>query len=218
MYVGRIVAVGSTPEGRLTAMYRVSSRSFPNRTARVQVDRVSIVPKPGHEMDVFKNPYIAYNCLRIVRNGTVAVMTNGSHTDPIAEKIDHGMPARDALVLSMIALDYERDSYNTPRISAVVDKEGGLGWLGVIRHDGLEVERIPLDYGRLFYVATYEENTVTAKHHDDFPAVTAEAACHHLLEGGVFAQREHPVTAVSAMAADEGFTIHVMDAQTGVAS
>lgn len=218
MYVGRIVAIGRTPEGKLAAMYRVSSRSFPNRTARVQADRVSIVPKPGHEMDVFKNPYIAYNCLRIVRNGMVAVMTNGSHTDPIAEKIEHGMPARDALVLSMLALDYERDSYNTPRISAVADKEGGMGWLGIVRHDGLEVERIPLEYGRLFYVATYEENTVTAKHHDDFTAITPEAACRHMLHGGIFAQREHPVTAVAAVATEEGFAIHVMDAQTEASS
>ena len=34
MYLGRIVAAGLTKDGRAVAMYRVSSRSFPNREAR----------------------------------------------------------------------------------------------------------------------------------------------------------------------------------------
>ncbi|MDR0932030.1 MAG: hypothetical protein LBM70_03310, partial [Victivallales bacterium] len=33
MYLGRIVAIGMTKDGKPTAMYRVSSRSFPNREA-----------------------------------------------------------------------------------------------------------------------------------------------------------------------------------------
>ena len=37
MYVGRIVAVGRTHAGANAALYRVSSRSFPNRMA-VEVD------------------------------------------------------------------------------------------------------------------------------------------------------------------------------------
>ncbi|NLF56423.1 MAG: IMP cyclohydrolase, partial [Candidatus Hydrogenedens sp.] len=111
MYVGRIVSVARTEDGRLCATYRVSSRSFPNRTAVIGGDKVSIVPKQGHEMDVYKNPYIAYNCVRIVCNGDVAVVTNGSQTDTIAEKIDQGMPARDAIALASLALDYEKDSY-----------------------------------------------------------------------------------------------------------
>lgn len=212
MYVGRIVSVAQTEDGRLCATYRVSSRSFPNRTAVIGGDKVSIVPKQGHEMDVYKNPYIAYNCVRIVCNGDVAVVTNGSQTDTIAEKIDQGMPARDAIALASLALDYEKDSYNTPRISAVVDKRVGAGWLGIVRHDGLEVERIPLNFGRLWYVATYEENTITDARGDEFVAETAEQACDFLLGGGVFAGRLNPVTAVSAMASDTGFELFVKDA------
>ena len=76
MYIGRIVSVVQTPEGKLGAVYRVSSRSFPNRTAVPGADKVSIIPKPGHEGDIHKNPYIAYNCVRIVCGGRVAVVTN----------------------------------------------------------------------------------------------------------------------------------------------
>ncbi len=212
MYVGRIVSVARTEDGRLSAVYRVSSRSFPNRTAVVGENKVSIVPKSGFEMDVHKNPYIAYNCVRVVRQGEVAVVTNGGHTDVIAEKIDQGMPPRDAILISSMALDYEKDSYNTPRITAVVDKRDGAGWLGIVRHDGLQVERIPLNYGRLLYVATYEENTIKADHGDEFPVETAEDACDYLIGGGVFAQRENAVTAVAAVATDKGFELFAKDA------
>ena len=116
MYVGRIVAIGRNKEGKLAAMYRVSSRSFPNRTAKVGEGNVSIVPRAGHETDVFKNPYIAYRCVKIV--GDVAIATNGSHTDPIAEKVASGMSLRDAMTMSLLTLDYEKDDYNTPRIAS----------------------------------------------------------------------------------------------------
>jgi IMP cyclohydrolase len=212
MYIGRIVSVAQTLDGRLAAMYRVSSRSFPNRTAVVFPERVSILPKPGHEGDVQKNPYIAYNCVRIVCDQTVAVVTNGSQTDPIAEKIDMGMPVRDALALSHLALDYEKDDYNTPRVSAVADLTTGTGWLATIREDGLEVRQMPLTPGRFFYVATYEENRPKDAQGGAFQADSAAEACRFILGEGVFAERTNPVTAVVAMANGDGFAMHVQDA------
>lgn len=211
MYIGRIVCVGRTLDGRLCAAYRVSSRSFPNRTAVLGERKVSIVPKPGHEGDVLKNPYIAYNCARIVRNGDVAVATNGSQTDVIADKIEEGMPIREALVLASLVLDYEKDAYNTPRVSAVVDKHLGVGWLGIVRHDGLEVQRIPLELGRIWYVATYEENAVRADQCDEFPVTSAEEACDYVLGQGIFAKRTNAVTGVAALAADYGFDLFAKD-------
>jgi len=216
MYIGRIVSVALTRDGRLCASYRVSSRSFPNRTAVVKADVVSVVPKAGYETDLQKNPYIAYNCVRLVCDGQVAVVTNGSQTDPIAEKMAQGMSARDALVLSMLALDYEKDNYNTPRISAVADKrEGGAGWLGIVRHDGLGVRRMPLTPGRFFYVATYEENAPRDQYSGDYDAKTAQDACTFILGKGVFAERTNPVTAVAAMAAAGGFELAAEDVMQG---
>ena len=78
MYAGRIVAVGRTRAGKLAAMYRVSSRSFPNREAQLKDNLVSIVPKKGWESDVFKNPYIAYNCARIVGDAASGVIVQSS--------------------------------------------------------------------------------------------------------------------------------------------
>jgi len=212
MYIGRIVCVALTADGRLCASYRVSSRSFPNRTAVIKPDKVSIIPKPGFETDVHKNPYIAYNCTRIVCDGKVAVVTNGSQTDSIAEKIAMGMPPRDALALSSLILDFEKDDFNTPRVSAVADVREGSGWLATVRHDGLEVRRMPLALGRFFYVATYEENTVSEQFGGCYEASDAGSACDFILGKGVFAQREKPVTAVAAIVSGGGFELAAKDA------
>ena len=95
LYLGRIVAAAITPSGKPAALYRVSSRSFPNRVAQLSPGgkTVSIVPKPGHEADVSKNPYIAYNAARLV--GEYGVLANGSQSDQIAEMNAAGMPVRD---------------------------------------------------------------------------------------------------------------------------
>jgi IMP cyclohydrolase len=213
MYVGRIVSVAMTRDGRLCAMYRVSSRSFPNRTTVLTHNKVSIVPRPGREADIHKNPYIAYNCIRIVEDGNVAIVTNGSHTDPIAEKIVSGVPPRDAMSLSLLALDYEHDDFNTPRIGAVLDRRNGGGaWLGIVRQDGLEVCRMPSKPGHYYYVATYEENTIDNDYSGPFNVKRCEDACDFILKGGVFAERSNPVTAVAVMSDLGGFDLYAKDA------
>jgi len=133
MYVGRIVGVGRTETGANTALYRVSSRSFPNRQAVDLGGKLAIVPREGHEGDIQKNPYIAYNCLRIANGWAIA--TNGSHTDPIVEKVAMGVPLRDALASCLLAMDYEKDDYDTPRIAAAVPASGDTGWLAIVRRE-----------------------------------------------------------------------------------
>ena len=205
MYVGRIVAVGRNRAGANAALYRVSSRSFPNRMA-VEVDgRLAIVPRPGHVGDLHKNPYIAYNAVRIA--GEFAVATNGSHTDPIAEKIAMGVPPRDALAQALLALDYEKDSLSTPRIAGVVPLEGEVGWLAIVRHDALVVKAVPLAPGRAWYLATYEHDDVRESQRVDFDAADAGLAARFAAFGGAFASLEKPVTAAAALAASRGFRL-----------
>ena len=205
MYVGRIVAVGRTKAGRNAILYRVSSRSFPNRQA-VEIDGVlAIVPRPGFEGDLARSPYIAYNAVRVA--GEWAVATNGSHTDPIAEKVGAGMPVRDALALCLSALDYERDDLSTPRIAAAVPRSGDTGWLAVVRHDALVVKEVPLAAGRALYVATYEASDVRDSQSSEFDARTAAEAAAFAVSGGAFAGLEKPVTSAAALAADAGFAL-----------
>jgi IMP cyclohydrolase len=210
MYVGRIVAVGRNRKGQLAALYRVSSRSFPNREAQIKENAVAIVPKKGAEGDVFKSPYIAYNCLRIA--GRTAVATNGSQTDPIAEKVAAGMPPRDAFALSLLALDYEKDAYNTPRIAAAVTAGGDAGYLGVVREDGLDVCRLKLEPGECFFVSTYETNRVSRAQRGEFDAADAREGAEFILRGGVFAEMTNAVTGVCAIEKDGRFEIAVAQA------
>lgn len=206
MYLGRIVAVGRTREGRNTVMYRVSSRSFPNREAVQNGDRVSVLPRAGFEDDLKRNPYITYNCLLFA--GDYAVASNGSQTDPIAEKIAMGMPPRDAIALGLLAMDYEKDSLDTPRIVSVCHKTQPVGFLGIIRKDGLLVREVALTDGKAFYLSTYERNAPCPSFADDaFDAASAAAAAQYAVDGGVFADFSHAVTSAAALATGDGFEI-----------
>jgi len=145
MYVGRFVVVGPG-----IGAYRVSSRSFPNRRVVERDGTLTVAPTP--DAPPTDNPYVSYNCLRTVeRDGDpVAVVGNGSHVDPIAEKLGLGYPARDALALSSLALDFEKDDYDTPRVAGVVGADTAT--IATVRRDALVVREV--DEPTL--VATYE--------------------------------------------------------------
>jgi IMP cyclohydrolase len=205
MYVGRIVAVGKNAAGANAVMYRVSSRSFPNRQAVDNNGTLAVVPRPGFEADLNKNPYIAYNALRLV--GDWAIATNGSHTDPIVEKVGLGMPMREAMALTLLALDYEKDDFDTPRIAAAVPRRGDTGWLAIVRKNALVVQEVELHVGQAQYIATYEADDVRADQVSVFDAGTAAAAAEFAVSGGGFADLEKPVTSVAALTNNAGFAL-----------
>lgn len=208
MYLGRIVAIGMTPQGKAAAMYRVSSRSFPNREAVLVNNQISILPRAGFESDLRKNPYISYNCVRFA--GEWAVATNGSQTDPIVEKIAMGFPPRDAISLGLLAMDYEKDSLDTPRIVAAVSNKRPVGYLGIIRKDALLVREFTLVPGEIRYLSTYEKNRPC----DDqvatgFAAPCVNCAAQYVVDGGIFAEFTNPVTSAAALASEDGFDLAV---------
>jgi IMP cyclohydrolase len=205
MYIGRICAVGRSRRGADAWLYRVSSRSFPNRKAVELSGHLAIVPREGHEADLQKNPYIAYNCLRVA--GDWAIVSNGSQTDPIAEKIEAGMPIRDALAAVLSVLDYEKDQYNTPRIAGAVPLAGDTAWLAIVRHDALIVKAVALEAGQARYLATYEANDVAESQSSEFDASDAAAAARFAVDGGAFAGFEHPVTSAAALVEGSRFAL-----------
>ena len=206
MYIGRIVAVGMTPSGKMAAMYRVSSRSFPNRRVVRSGEQLAVIPREGCEADLAKNPYISYNCLRLA--GEWAIATNGSQTDPITEKIASGMPVRDAIALGLLALDYEHDSLDTPRIVAVAHRTQAVGFLGIVRKDALLVRELLLKPGEAYYLSTYEKNRPADANRDGaFDAESAEAAAQYVVDGGVFSDFTHAVTSAAAVAGAAGFEL-----------
>ena len=188
MYVGRFVVVG--PE---VGAYRVSSRSFPNREITAREDALTVGPTDdAPETD---NPYVSYNCLRVVETptGETAAFGNGSHVDPIAEKLELGYPARDALAESLLALDYEKDDYDTPRIAATIGSDGEA-MIGTVRKDALLVETV----NEPTLVATYEndEPEAFALEADSADAAASEVYDHEF---------EHAVCAAGVALTDDGF-------------
>ncbi|MDS0260176.1 IMP cyclohydrolase [Haloarcula sp. S1CR25-12] len=175
MYVGRFVVVGPA-----VGAYRVSSRSFPNRQAVRRDDTVTVEPTPdAPETD---NPYISYNGVRLTDRG--AVVGNGSHVDPIAEKLELGYPARDAVAETLLALDFEKDDYDTPRIAGIVGvdaadpttrADGPGAVIGTVRRDALLVEEVT----EPTLVATYERDSPGAV---DLTAATAADAAREVYD------------------------------------
>ncbi len=155
MYVGRIVVAGRA-RGRSFVAYRVSSRSFPNRRAEVHEKSISVLPLDP--ADLARNPYISYNCIRVMDD--VAVVSNGTHTDMITERIEDGQSPGDAMALSLLAFGHERDELDTPRIAGAV--RGNRAWLGIASKDELRVKQFRLDEDRALMVATYEKTDFEA--------------------------------------------------------
>ncbi len=190
MYVGRIVIVGHS-QGRSFVAYRVSSRSFPNRRAEVRGQNIMVSPLDS--ADLARNPYIAYNCIRVL--GDVAVVSNGTHTDMILERIQDGQRPMDAIALSLVAYGYERDELDTPRIAGAV--RGDLGWLGIAKRDEFRVREFKLEEGQAFLVATYEKT--------DFEAAALGGSSADEIAGqGYDLPLERPVCAAAALALPEG--------------
>ena len=189
-----IISIGSSKDG-VYASYRVSSRSFPNRKSVVNNQKVAIIPTQGSEDDIYKNQYISYNCIDIIDD--ICVVTNGSHTDIIAGKIREGMNMKDAVALSLLTMDYEKDDYNTPRIGGAINTKGE-GYIGIVTHEGIEVKKV--NPGESFYVSTYEHNTPREV---DYTATNAKEATEFIFNGGIFSEFTHPVTSCAAFNKDE---------------
>ena len=196
MYKGRILSIGMNSDGKPYVAYRVSSRSFPNRQCLTFDNRAAIVPKEGFEKDIFENTYITYNCIRIVRNQ--AIVSNGSHTDVIADKIHVGMNIKDAIAYSLLTMDYEKDDYHTPRIAGVVtstnNKEDYQCYIGIANDKKILVEEVP--YGEAAFISTYGSQI-----HDkvDFTAKSSKEAAKFIFDQGIFANYKKPVTSSAAL-------------------
>ncbi|MEF8881973.1 MAG: IMP cyclohydrolase [Halapricum sp.] len=195
MYVGRFVVVG--PE---VGAYRVSSRSFPNRQAVERDGTVTIEPTP--DAPPSDNPYISYNGLRVTSQG--AVVGNGSHVDPIAEKLELGYPARDALAEPLLALDFEKDDYDTPRIAGIVglddDPTVENAIIGTVRRDALHVEAAT----QPTLVATYEKDSPEPF---AFEATDADEAAREAYD----LDFEHAVCAAGVVSTEDGFETGVVN-------
>jgi len=203
MYVGRIVGVGRTLDGRPAASYRISSRSFPNRTANRMGRSVQIVPKDGSRDAASDSPYITYECL--VWDERFVVVSNGTHTRPIFERLKAGNAPRDAIASVLMGLDREFDEHDTPRICGTLDLMQDRLWLGSVTAQSFHVVPMAAGPGQLAYITTYEFPLPRTKQVDqDLDAVDPNAVCSHIIRESVFSQFENPVCAASWIGSASG--------------
>ncbi|MBO5966340.1 MAG: IMP cyclohydrolase, partial [Methanobrevibacter sp.] len=164
-------------------------------------------PKEGFETDIYKNAYIAYNSIRIV--GDSAIVSNGSQTDVIADKVALGMNLKDAMAYSLLTMDYEKDDYNTPRIAGVVTSSGNEDeyecYVGIVNDSKLLVEKVP--FGKAVFISTYGSQVPDLV---DFDAKTPSAAAKFIFDEGTFADYEKPVTSCATVF-DGEWTIDVFN-------
>ena len=146
--------------------------------------------------DIYKNAYISYNSIKIVDDKIV--VSNGSQTDVIADKIAVGMNMRDAMAYSLLTMDYEKDDYNTPRIAAAVtstDNEDEYEcYIGIVNDNKILVEQVP--YGEAAFISTYGSQVPDKV---DFEAEASDDAAKYIFDEGTFANYEKPVTSCAAV-------------------
>lgn len=213
MYVGRIVAVGRATDGRLVSAYRVSSRSFPNRNAERSGRSIQIVPRPGSPDAGSDSPYIAYECL--IWNERFAVVSNGTHTRPIFERLKAGNTPRDAMLGVLAGLDREFDEHDTPRICGLFDTQNDTLWLGSVTASALAVGPVQVKPGQMAYVTTYGFPLPASGQMDfAFGAMQADEICRHVTQSSIFADFEKPICAAAAMAGTAGFAVATLNVET----
>ncbi|GLQ55758.1 IMP cyclohydrolase [Devosia nitrariae] len=210
MYVGRIVGVGRTRKGELVAAYRVSSRSFPNRIAQRTGQAVQIVARPGSADAVSDSPYIAYEC--VLWNERYSVVSNGTHTRPIYERLKSGNDPRDAILSVLIGLDREFDQYDTPRICGLIDRAENRLWLGSVTATSLVVMPVEASSGQMASITTYEFPLPQKGQIDpDFNETKAIDVCHHITASSVFSDFEKPICAAASVATSAGVEVATLN-------
>ena len=209
MYLGRIVAIGKTIRGDNMAAYRVSSRSFPDRSAVLseQEDSVFISQRLGATPT--ENSFIEYRCAG--SEGQWFVVSNGSHTDNILAELRKGTHPDSAISQVLEEQGYELDGHCTPRIAGIIPQSGNSGWLGVVSKDEVAVQEIELQNGVLRYVSTNEHYKLQSEQVIPVPFSSPEEMARGLFESERWKEFEHPVTGVACVVRDGSFAMKTHD-------
>ncbi len=208
MYVGRMVAIGRTLQGTNAVMYRVSSKSFPDRKiVESSIPRgLAVVPK-DFALTPSRNPYVFYTAIR-THLGEWSIAGNGNHVDFITEKVMQGTPMQEAIGSVLLALGYEKDEERTPRIVGAVPLIDTCGWIGIISEHDLIVRQIPLKEGRCSFLATYNREGIGRL---PFTPTEERDIGGYLIRGEGFDRFEHPVTSAAAFRNGSGFQFSIFN-------
>jgi len=158
-YPGRIIIIGSSPEGDDAVMYAITGRSPSSQARRIVVDdkrkRLLVEPTDEKTLKTGNLDLLIYPAIVI---GSGIAVSNGKQTADIPQQVNDGAKPKVILENALRTWEYEPDEPNyTPRISGFIFKDAALS---IIRRspDG-SVERIyfevPRQNGGGMLIATY---------------------------------------------------------------
>jgi IMP cyclohydrolase len=203
MYIGRIIAAGLDRAGAPALMYRISSRSYPNRRILLRSDGAEVASSTTESE---ASGYIYYDCARVSER--YCIVSNGSQTPWIADKLERGMNPRDALAAALMLTDYERDELDTPRIAAVAMAGEAAVHFGSVARRDLCIWSPRLAAGEASFLATYENmHLPDPARRFQLPDLTAPSAAHLVMDGGPFAAMTGAVCALGAVVGRGGWDL-----------
>ena len=155
VYIGRAVGLGRTPNTSPAALYAVSGRSEESRARRATINEstVHIGPVDGSDNDPLRH----YDAM-MLGEGNSIVVSNGVHTNLIAEAYEKIKRPEDTIKTVLDELGAEPDSYHTPRIAALFNfVQHFRGYLGIVTEDGAaKTWYKTLEKGTAFFLPTYK--------------------------------------------------------------
>ena len=154
VYIGRAVGLGRTPNTNPVALYAVSGRSEESRARKATIHdgAVHIGPLDGSDNDPLRH----YDAMTLVDSSIV--VSNGVHTNDIAEAYEKVKRSEDAIKNVLDELGAEPDSYHTPRIAALFNfVQHYRGYFGIV-NEGREPNTWynTIEVGKAFMLPTYK--------------------------------------------------------------
>jgi IMP cyclohydrolase len=158
-YPGRLIIIGSSPEGDDAVMYAITGRSPSSQARRIVIDgngkQLLVEPTDEKALRTGNPDLLIYPAIVI---GSGIAVSNGKQTDDISIQLNSEEQPTVILENALRSWEYEPDEPNyTPRISGCILKDAALS---IIRRlpDG-SVERACFDVPRLngggMLIATY---------------------------------------------------------------
>ncbi|NWG09977.1 MAG: hypothetical protein HXX80_06730 [Nitrososphaerales archaeon] len=170
VYLGRVVAIGRTKEGRPCCAYAVSGRSRSSRMRRAILHhkRVAIEPLIGvQEGQGDQASLIFYDCITYNDYPPLIVIGNGNQVNSIFDLFSSEESSVKNMREILKELGPEPDSYHTPRIAGAIWKPSkDSPWrycVGMITSEDFDVKIITIPKNRLVYLSTYTGDELEPK-------------------------------------------------------
>lgn len=171
LYLGRVIGVGATGNGKPFAVYAVSGRSEGSRERKLVIKEDSVwtdclgepTPEQLKKKDIYFYPAIKTGRKRMWSNkriGNYAIVSNGIQTETIEECLQETSP-KESVKYALRSHGHEGlvgDRYNTPRIAGISlpDKRSyNHDVIGIVTEDSLFSLFSERREGELEFLPTY---------------------------------------------------------------